>query len=199
MPNSQPTTESARRHWLKKLIEEFYQTERSAVEHPRKEADRLGNIPPAHAMLAVATHAEQTLAQAHALFSQLDLPEGNVGEGVGKGFSLMRDLVADRLLTMERSYRGTVLGMTHGLDLTTLLIELLERTEPHHELVEFLQRWHHDRAALVETCRHQLSWFVNHPEVADMAATDGLVARGLRVIFQGVGRLGDTPQPSLPQ
>ena len=44
---------------LKRLFGELVQAERSAMKHPRREADRLGAGPPAQALAAVSEHAEQ--------------------------------------------------------------------------------------------------------------------------------------------
>ena len=40
---------------------ELFQTERSAYRHPIREAKRLGDVPPAIALRAVAAHANEVL------------------------------------------------------------------------------------------------------------------------------------------
>lgn len=152
---------SPARTWFDRLLHEFFQTERSAMEHPRKEAERLGDTPPAHAMLAVAAHAEESLERFKALVNKKSL-----GEQTGKLFSILREGVGDRPLTSERSYRGTLLGMAHGLDLGTVAHELA-RGLGEAALADFFASWLAQRQELVQACRAELSWFVEHPERAD--------------------------------
>ncbi len=119
---SGPQEESRRgRAFLTSLVRELFQTERSAMIHPRIEAERLGDVPPAHAMRAVSTHAEAALAEIRPLLRERGLPISAGGSTVGEAFSALRDHLADYLLSTERSYRGTLLGMRHGVDLVELL------------------------------------------------------------------------------
>jgi hypothetical protein len=103
------------------LFRELFQTEQSAVDHPRVEAQRLGDVPPAGAMLAIAAHAERMLSEAQALARERDLPAVEGGRVVGSVFSALRQCLGDLMLSHEKSYRGTILGARHGIDLVTLL------------------------------------------------------------------------------
>ena len=52
---------------LASLLAELFQSERSAVKHPRREADRLGDVPPAQALRAASEHAERVHDELHDL------------------------------------------------------------------------------------------------------------------------------------
>jgi hypothetical protein len=73
---------------LETLLTEMAQTERSAREHPRKEANRLGvDAPPARALLAVTDHAERRLPEIERLAGS---SRSSVGETIGNKLSLLR-------------------------------------------------------------------------------------------------------------
>jgi len=107
----------AHRQLLHTLFIELFQTEQSADVHSRREADRLGETPPAVALRAVADHAKASLVEITELAKRRGFSDTRGGKVVGSLFSNVRDLLVDRLVDRERSYRGTLLGMRHGLDL----------------------------------------------------------------------------------
>ncbi len=157
---------------LRHLTPELWQTETSASEHCRREARRLGDTPPARALLATADHADAALAELKTLEPLTDGSKPGIGTMVGKFFSDVRETVADRMLTSERSYRGTLLGMRHGVDVVKLMLETArnERREP---LVQFFERWLQRRVPLVEAAADQLRWFAERPDEA-LAFAKGL-------------------------
>src|SRR5690242_9013689 len=120
-------TANRRRELLERLFHELFQSEASASRHPRREAQRLGATPPAHALIAVARHASRALAELPDLARASGLPVSDLGRRLGVLFSRARQLVFDRLVDSEKSYRGTLLGMRHGLDLVHLLREVADR------------------------------------------------------------------------
>lgn len=170
---------SSLRDWSDYLLAEFFQTERSAIEHCHKEAERLGGeVPPAKSMEQVCEHAQHCLEALKALTSK----HKNKGEVAGDAFSFLREMVGDNLLTYEQSYRGTLLGMTHGMDMVETLHgvsgELGDR-----DLEALCKRWLSERRPLVETCRRvSVSWFVAHPEEASAYIKQGLLAKTVRKI-----------------
>ena len=172
------TTQEQCKVWLDRLVKEFAQTERSAAEHPVKEAKRLGDVPPALALLSVADHAEDSREMFERLVGE---EETKVGDWVGHAFSVLRDTMGDQVLTFDRSYRGTLLGMTHGLDLAHVMLPLAARVRP--ELEDFLSDWIATRTPLVEACREQLSWFVSHPECGDAYVAQGWIAKAKRAVL----------------
>lgn len=150
---------------LRSLFHELFQTEESASLHPRREAARLGDSPPAQALNAVARHAQQVLQELPALAESRKLPVSRVGQLVGRLFSDARQWVADRMLEPERSYRGTLLGMRHGVDLV-LLIRDIARVEGDSDLEVWCSVWLAEREPLIESVAYELRWFAATPEVA---------------------------------
>jgi hypothetical protein len=186
--NQQPQTDPQASHeghaWLSTLMRELFQTERSAKEHPIVEAERLGDVPPARAMRAVSAHAESVLADLPRLARTHGLPESHGGEAVGKAFSIMRDAFADLLLSVERSYRGTLLGMRHGIDVVET-IRLVAQDEEEEELATWCSRWLEHRRPLVDAVAEELGWFAANPECATAPAKSGPLASGVQAIVKG--------------
>lgn len=150
---------------LQTLFHELFQTEQSASLHPEREARRLGTAPPADALRQVAEHARRVLVELPELASRRRLPVSRIGQLVGLLFSNARSWFADHLIQPERSYRGTLLGMRHGLDLVTLIRDSA-LVDGDAELAEWCARWLLEREPLVEAVAAQLQWFAESPEAA---------------------------------
>lgn len=147
---------------LESLTRELAQEETSASVHTRKEAARLRDTPLASALLAVAEHAEERLA---ALPDAMRQPTNVLGEAAGRAFSFVRDLIVDRTLTRERSYRGTLLGMRHGLDLVKALRDVAVATGE-QTIANWCEAWLATREPLVERAAELSAWFAAHRETA---------------------------------
>lgn len=174
----------ARGVWLDLLAHEMFQTEQSACDHPRVEADRLGDVPPARALRAVAGHATAALAELTPLMRRNKLVVSPGGRAVGAAFSRVRDHLADLLLSSEKSYRATLLGMRHGVDLVELVMSTA-RADDDPELADWCERWLEIRRPLVEAAARELVWFAEHPERAtDAARQDSRIAMGLHAILR---------------
>jgi hypothetical protein len=150
---------------LVRLFHELFQTETSASRQPRAEARRLGDTPPAHALAAVARHADQVRKQLPSLARATGLPVSGRGRRIGTALSLFRRALLDRLVDAEKSYRATLLGMRHGLDLVRLLREVADR-EGLDLLVEWCDDWCIARTPMVEAVACELVWFADEPESA---------------------------------
>lgn len=170
--------------WLSNLVRELFQTEQSAKDHPLIEAERLGDVPPAHALRAISAHAETALAELPALVKRHHLPLSGGGKAVGAAFSSLRDNFADLLLSMEKSYRGTLLGMRHGVDLVEL-VQYVARAEGDVDLAMWCATWLEKRRALVDAAARELAWFAANPERAREAAKDNPLALGLQALVNG--------------
>ncbi len=155
-----------------KLFAEVLQTERSAARHPKVEAGRLGRCPPADALLAIAGHAAGAESDLAALAERRGKAGSKMGLTVGSLFSIGRDRVADLLLTMQASYRGTLLGMRHGYDVVSLF-RLAALAEGDAELAAWCDRWLVERAPLIQAVADALSWFAEHPDRALRSAKWG--------------------------
>jgi len=163
------------KHLLQHLRGELWQTETSASQHCRREAARLGDTPPARALTAAAQHADDTLAALPKIFQDLGSTHKTLGTAVGKLFSELRDTIADNLLTSERSYRGTLLGLRHGVDLVRLMLG----ASHDNDMRLFFQAWLARREPLITEVANQLSWFAEHEDQA-LKHSRGLFGPGER-------------------
>ncbi len=150
-----------------KLCRELSQSEHSAIVQPRREAKRLGDNPPAHALLAIAKHADAQRPRFDALVKgRRTGPAGiELGRWIGELFSLLRHYLFDRLIDNERSYRGTLLGVAHGLDLVRLLSAVATHEGDEH-LRLFCQEWLAERQPLLAQAQDKLAWFAEQPQLA---------------------------------
>lgn len=148
-----------------KLCRELAQSERSAVLHTRREARRLGDVPPARALLSIGAHAEQQRARFDGLLVKRDVQSTVLARLVGDLFWSLRHAIFDRLVESERSYRGTLLGLRHGIDVARLLREVALR-EGDARLMRFCDEWLVERLCLLETAEQELAWFAETPDRA---------------------------------
>jgi len=145
-----------------KLCRELAQSEQSARVHPRREARRLGKVPPAAALRAVADHADELRPRFEALLRD-DQPVGlRLGRWAGQLFSALRHGLFDRIIDTERSFRGTLLGLRHGVDTARLLREVAQRLGDIY-LVAFCDELLARRLPLIARAEGTLSWFADQP------------------------------------
>lgn len=97
------------------------------------------------------------------------------GRAFGELFSTLRHFLFDRLIDVERSYRGTLLGFYHGLGVARLLREVAERLDE-QEAVTFLDAWLRERKPLLDAAERELHWFAEQPRKA--------IQSGLRIAFE---------------
>ncbi len=174
---------------LRGLFRELFQTETSAHEHCHVEAERLGaSTSPARAMQAVSEQAAQVLAALPGLARERGLPPSEGGKVVGKMFSVLRDDAADLALSLEQSYRGTMLGMRHGMDVVALLEKVAERRSD-GGLVRWCQQWRADRQPLMIAVESQLSWFAYNAAEAMKPAKEGVIPAAARAVLGAVGKV----------
>ncbi len=145
-----------------KLCRELAQSEHSATVHPRREARRLGQVPPAAALLAIAQHAETQRPRFEALMVKRQPVGLRVGRGFGELFSSLRHALFDRLIDTERSFRATLLGLRHGVDVVRLLREVALRSGDSH-LLQFCDEWLIERLCHLEHAERTLAYFADQP------------------------------------
>jgi hypothetical protein len=84
---------------------------------------------------------------------------------IGALFSSVRERVADHLIDAERSYRGTLIGIRHGVDLVKMLRHVATASaQP--ALLNFCEAWLTERVPLVQQVEDNLAWFAQHSERA---------------------------------
>jgi hypothetical protein len=146
-----------------KLCRELAQSEHSADVHTRREARRLGDVPPAHALLALGEHASAEEARFDVIACNMQHETGlQLARAIGQAFSTLRHLMFDRMIDTERSFRGTLLGFRHGIDISRLLREVATRLGD-TELVEFIDAWQPRRLELLHAAEATLGWFADSP------------------------------------
>ena len=150
---------------LKSLFRELFQSERSAMKHPRRQAERLGGGPPAQALAAASDHAKRVFADLCAAARAIDAPVSRAGISIGSLLSTARHVVLDRAVDAERSYRATLLGMRHGVDIVKLIRKVAD-AGGRVELAGFCTRWLEEREPLVERVEAAMGWFAEHPQRA---------------------------------
>jgi hypothetical protein len=150
---------------LSTLFPELMQTERSAERHGAIEAQRLRDTPLGEPLMHVSKHASAALVRLSRLADARGLHGSRIGIRVGRVFSTLRDRVADHLIDAERSYRGTLLGIRHGVDLVRLVAATAE-ARGDAELQNFCDEWLETRTHLAHQLESRLAWFAHHPERA---------------------------------
>ena len=174
------------RELLQQLSYEFWQTETSASRHCRREAERWPDTPPARALLAAARHADSALSQMPNFPLLRTRNQRGIGMAIGKLFSTARDTLMDKLLTAERSYRGTLLGLRHGADLGRLMLDAAEHADD-EPLRNFLEQWLNQRTPLVEIVANELHWFADRPKQALEQAKVPFLSKRPSSATQGAG------------
>lgn len=158
-----------------KLCRELAQTEHDAQRHVTRQARRLGAVPPADLLRAIAASAEHLWPELVAIIGAEQPPGIELGRAVGALLSNLRHFLFDRLSDAERSFRRTLLGLRHGVDVARLLREVAVR-EDDARLVHFCDRLLIDRLELIERANETLGWFAEQPAQA--------LRSGLRIALQ---------------
>jgi hypothetical protein len=154
------------------LVGELFQTERSATLHCVREAKRYVEAPPALALREVADHARYALAELKAMTKAGEIPARPwskvLGQTLGAGLSQLRETLLDRAIGTERSYRMTLLGIRHGVDLVRL-VEYVALGAGKNDLAAWCSAWLAKREPLLERAADELIWFAENPSVARAA------------------------------
>jgi len=187
---STSNTEAAQREkrLMRSLMRELFQAERSAQSHPRVEAERHPGSPPARALEAVARHADAVMEDLPIRARYHDLPVSITGVAAGAAFSQIRRHLTDYFLDSETSYRATLLGMRHGLDVIAALREAAIAAGD-AELADWCSQLEEARRPLIEECARQLSWFAQHPEEATAPVLGGALARAVELFKSQADKL----------
>lgn len=162
-------------HLRRKLCLELAQAEQDAYIQTAREAARLGDCLPAATLREVSAHAAHLRPRLDALLLPRQPLGIRTGRLVGRVFSVVRHFFVDRVLSAERSYRATLLGIEHGLDAARLLREVAHQSAD-IRLFRFCDDLIAQREPLVREAGRALSWFAVHPGTA--------LASGARVALE---------------
>jgi hypothetical protein len=163
---NRPEAERPAQRLMHRLARELYQNELQSLAEARREVRRLGGEPPGVAMSDVVQHASHVVRVLPKLFEERGIVDGGlVGPIASLLLGALRRLGVDLVLGHERSYRLTLLGQRHGID---LVFELEQLAIQMHDapLTEWCRGWLERRVPLVTAVERQLQWFVAHPERA---------------------------------
>ncbi len=149
----------------RKLGRELAQSEHDAQLHTRRVARRLGDVPPARALLEIAHHADIVYEALQAI-GVARMPIGmRIGHAVGEVFSAVRHFTIDRVMDTERSFRITLLGLKHGVDVARLL-RIVSAQLGDVGLALLCDEIVRERAPRIELAERTLAWFAAHPRLA---------------------------------
>ncbi len=166
------------RRLLEKLIREIGRAETQATEHGPREAKRIGEVPPVHALREVATHATDMRQRFADMLAGHDIRLGRTG--IGATLATLRHLVVDRVMDAERAFRTALLDLRHGMELVILLRELARR-DMLFGVIRWCDDWLAARRALLARVEAQLGWYLDVsllPATPSEAATDVLAGPG---------------------
>jgi hypothetical protein len=162
-----PQTE--RRRLLEKLLRELVRSEEQAIEHAPREARRLGETPPVHALRDVAVHAHAMRPRFVQVLEGHSLAAGR--GGITATLSTLRHLVTDRIHDAERAYRAALLDLRHGLDVVRVMREVA-RLEELFALIRWCDDWLAARRTLVARVEAQLNWFAEQVLLTPLPSHD---------------------------
>jgi hypothetical protein len=102
-------------------------------------------------------------------FEWLLRPDHTLGLGLGRALgqvvSALRHALFGRLIDTERSFRTTLLGLRHGVDVARLLREVALRTGEIH-LLRYCDELLAERTRLLAHAEQALGWFAEQPAIA---------------------------------
>lgn len=172
------------RSLIASLIVEAFQAEESAASHCGREADRLGSAAPALSMRSVSDHARQamsTLAPLSRTRTDGETELAATGKGLGRMLAGVREVSADMMLSSEKAYRSTLLGIHHSM-ITILLLEDAAVEAEDQDLADFCAEWLAERTRRIADCERDLAWFAQNPERALRRALPPFVKRLQRAV-----------------
>jgi len=158
------------RRLLEKLIRDILRAETQAIDHPVREAKRIGDAPPVVALQEVATHAAAMRARFLRVLAtnEISLPTGTLGATL----ATLRHLVVDRVVDPERSFRTVLYDLRHGVDIVKLL-RVVTRNIGLFGVIRWCDDWLGARRTLVACVEAQLAWFAEREVRATVAIVEG--------------------------
>ena len=158
------------RRLLEKLIREILRAETQAIDHPVREAKRIGDAPPVLALQEVATHAAAMRSRFLGVLAahEISLHTGTLGATL----ATLRHRVVDRVVDPERSFRTALYDLRHGVDIVKLLRDVT-RNVGLFGVIRWCDDWLGARRTLVAGVEAQLAWFAEREVRATVAIVEG--------------------------
>ncbi len=157
--------DDARRRMLRRLMSELAHSERAAEVHCQREARRYARDLSATALWTICRQARASLARLQELADARTFRLVSRPTSLGVLLQALRDALADRLRSAERSWRSTLLGLRHGIDIVVSL-RLVADALGDADVVTFCDELLRQRTPLVKEVENTLWWFAEHPERA---------------------------------
>jgi hypothetical protein len=172
-----PVMMPERRRLLDRLIREIHRGEVQAIDQIARMERLLGDVAPAHALRAVAEHAQTLRERFENIIRGYDLQTGRAS--IGTTLASLRGLVTDRVIEPERAYRTCLLDLRHGLDVVKLAREVA-RSEELFGVIRWCDDYLRARRTLVARVEAQLAWFVEDARMDRIASIPQVVEDELR-------------------
>ena len=116
-------------------------------------------------MLRIAEHGAESLRTLKELAKARGLERQTKGSILGHLLSDIRTFGTDLFLTPDKTYRGTLMGIHHGIGAMLLLEDVaIERGD--QELADFCSSWVMRRRELTVAAEDALAWFAQNPAAA---------------------------------
>lgn len=153
----------ARHRLLDKLAREVLRGETRTIELARREARRLGAVPPAMALQSIARHADELAPRLYDVLEPLGLVPGSV-PGSGALIALRWDGIRRRVLEHRdpqraaREYQRVVAELRHTIEVVRVLREAA-RLEELFALIRWSDDWLAARRPRVAEAEVQVAWF----------------------------------------
>jgi hypothetical protein len=154
---------------LRMLCREVVRSETAVRLRCGRGATRLEQLPPAAKLRACAEHAQRALESLPGQGTRRRLPMKVAGTLTATVRARIQGAVGDRLISSERAYRHTLLGLRKSVDLVRMLRELA-RLQSEPALEAWCSEWLDARMPLVLEVEDGLAWFAHHSDQATRLA-----------------------------
>lgn len=139
------------------LLLELATAERLASRSPRREAERLGDVPPAHALRAVAAHADESRDDLDGVL-RARRTSSSAWSFAASALAQLVDEALSVRLDDEHRFRRALLALRRGLDVARA-VRASASHEGDGELLVLCDRWLAVRIRLVAGVEAELAWF----------------------------------------
>ncbi len=130
-------------------------------------------------------HAERSLEQVEEWARRRGIRSAVSESVASRALTNVRERFSELAMSVEQSYRMSLLGMRHSVDLIRLIRELAVLADD-RDLREWSERWSLRRLDLLEQAEMALGWFAEHPGRALEPVKSTLVAQVARTMLKAV-------------
>jgi hypothetical protein len=162
MDNGEPDATLERS--LLSLARAAFKTERTAMRHCQREADRIRHTAPVGTLLAIAQHAQASLGLLPSVMERDGLTIGlHDGHDEPNVFAELREALSGLWLEGARAFRAMLLNLRHGIELMRNVAASASASR-RLALAGFCEAWIATRTSLLAQAESELLWLLEHPE-----------------------------------